>query len=514
MTTIETSVIDRTYGITPMEFDDQSDIVLAPADLYRLTLYGAADGQVANERSRVLAILSEMAQGDGPPGATSAGELFEAAYTLGFGLDRQSYDGRTRAAIEQLAEAVVGCNLGDRSFLSEAGRLCVPEVVTGVVPRDQDARVVGLNTYVLGFSAGVVGRQTGRDDFSLAFREVPELRLPLERTNLLRAARDLQDSVKRQPEQLVSTLGQVISGIRSLDDLRNVRTMIGQMLPRYVSKRVQSVKTGKMQTKTQVKGRIASFWSVEGEDPNIQLATAMVPDIELPSTLDATERTAAELALKRERYAVAGELGELRLTQELLTRDIADGKLPADIRDLISIYLLTSGGDRMDCDTSQQYRELCSFMADQFTCNSRGGAIERFMSQTPYWQVSGRRQVITPDTYKLTAEQSTQIAEINGAYIGYFQALVGMYREALTRGDSSPEARLLVSKLEGGLPTELVPICRQLMNLQGSIDSLRFDLIPDDQGRFWVGEAQIISGGTPLPSCIVGRLKVPPGQMV
>lgn len=451
---------------------DSTDLSLI--QLCELTLGGEVNGSVGKNRDDIFALFYSLGDNSRVDPLTMQ-SLFEQSYNYGLSIDQQGYSDEALETIERLSSLIFSNEFG-LPTINETESLILPEDTTSdLVKLCVNNNELAIRVYLRGFCSGVIARNSSLMETVASL----DLNLGIEESKMFLYKRNLVESILSNPTSFLNSL---IPDIKSLKDLENIREVLMNMLPDYIVKRIGNIKKGKSLTKSSKDGKIVSFWAKEIEDPNVIIAEELLS-------------TSKEEA-RQSKYQVAGYIGELNLMREVLERDISNNNIPLDIDNLINIFLTTLEVTN-SLSKEDLYKEFNEFISSQFNANFVGKRIERYMKGTKYWSLSERSQIVTPDTYEINTRQLRQIERINSTYSKYMQVVVNLYNEAVRNFVSDQRANLLVRKLEGGLVPELIPICRQLMRMKGKTDSLRFDLIPDENGSYWVGEAQIISGGTP-----------------
>ncbi len=435
------------------------------------------DGEMGQLRRRTEDLLWRASLEGVPTKPTALDDLFEAGYSYGLQIDRLNLDPELRERVLTEAFGVLPDSL---QIESPEGKAYLPEFPVQLIRElTADSESYNWAKYAcqLGLSAGILFSQ-GNSKSEVVSEEsnIParnELGLPQIREDLLQEA-------FAKPELLIDAL---LPGVQSLEDLERGIFTLKQLLPEYYASRIEKLIQAKKGNKVsytidggyQRYSRWARFW----EDPRADIVGMLFPDIDPKN--------------KKEFFARASDLAGIELTAEVLVRDIEKGNIPDELVQIIDSYLfdfMTAG------DQTPNIAGLIEFIQSQYSLSKQISQIEDYMQATPYWQDSGRRQTITPDRLRVTQEQLREIEEIGTKYADFMQKITRLYSDSLGSTDASRQK--LVRKLEGGLPQESVEFLRKISKLSAGkpIGSLRFDLVPCE-GKFYVCEAQLISGGTP-----------------
>ncbi len=409
-------------------------------------------------------------------------------------LDNHGYAPEDILGIEKICDRIYTDLLADQEKISGDGTKYLPRktvgpLVQGLTRADQKSQTV----YLAGLSAGVIFRTSDRLDFVEALNGQDN---PVVFSGAIIQLRDrLLQSLETNPAAVVDRLVPDPTLVESLDTLEGQEKVVKKLLGDYTRERIAPIIDAKKksmvsQMRPDKTGDMRpikfSDWSLNYEDPYWEQAQRLL--------LESGEPVNNNRVIQK----IASRIGQLEIMRTVLNRDLEAGRIPVEINNLILTVtheevLRTDEmyGDKLELDDV-----LETFFKTQAEADRTGGMIRESLESSVYWQLSGRRQEITPDRYKLTTRQFEQVRFIALVYNDYFAAVTELYTEALARQQKDQRAAALVERLEGGLEPALIPYYRSLMQIGGTIESLRFDLIPDN-GWFRVGEAQIISGGTP-----------------
>jgi hypothetical protein len=459
----------------------------SPRGLYNQMLSGRSADGIGQLQDGAMNLMLELTYTGGAINQSTVNSLFEASYSYGAQIERMSFDEAGIQLVAAICQEIEQTQFQDLYEVSEEARPYLPEDIGARIwqrnenagkPRSEvvaDIFLSGLAAGILAYSSDqVIGSETQISAATTTTTTTQGESLYVRKQKLL-----------LEITQAPDVLAEVLRGIRTVKDLENIELFINQVFTEYKNKRVTRIEEAKRGSKysyTNVVGENGSriydtrwygVWDIDYVDAAVEVAQQLLPD---PEIVD-----------KKTMFAIANRLAKVNLFAEVLTNDVRRGEIPTELETLIDAYVLEAGAEE----------SLSDFMNEQIDQLPVAVQIQKYMEETAYWKMSKRKQTVTVDRYQITEEQCVQIEDVNRDYLDYMSRLTGLYNVAVTAYDEDEQARLFVDKLEGGLPQELVPYTRRLMRIPGGIDSLRFDLIQDRQGDYFVGEAQIMSGGTP-----------------
>ena len=467
-TSSELLLTGKTLGLS----NDSSDLLaastIAEADLVGLALKNPSDDAKGARMKRARLLTVAVARGDTPKQ-----QLFEEGYGIGTEL---SVPPEVAQVISPVVRSVFERNVAPQLQTSIDQTSYLPTNTTDFISNQSGDCLFTQAQQILlgGVAAGLVLRgniniESGAGDIVSA--------LPEQFIDYQLLKNRLRATVIDNPTAVVSELSPDI--FESLPVLVEVEAYQKELLAPYLDVRLEPYIQAKQKRKVRTStGKVVSKWSVDYEDINIQKAKEIAETPE--DTFDVTRKLGVQKALR-----------------EVLSEDIKAGSLPDELDKIMDIFILENGEQFKPGEVNQLQEAFVRFLKQQKEAKQQAEVVEAYMKKTKYWELSGRKQIVTPDTYEVSSKEMQVIQEINTAYQVYFSAIIEIYNQSVANYPVSEQAQQLVDRLEGGLPKEILPICRKLMALGGSIDSLRFDLIPTGNSLYQVGEAQIISGGTP-----------------
>ena len=343
-------IIQETYNIKPVQFEEDQNIELSASNLYQLTLQEQRDGTIGQLQSNIQDLLAKIAQDDFLPNPSILQSLFETSYSYGFFIDKQGYDRKVLKVVEEVSQRIVQSEFNDSISISESGRICLPQnTVDDLVWYNQDPRRVAIITYLRGFCSGVIGRKENYFNFQGSLdNALSQIDMP--RENLLVVRKVLLNEMLSQPDLLLEALFPQIEIIYSIGDLEYMINAIQKLLPNYINQRIKRIKEGKKKTKTLKEGKIVSFWSVEYEDPYQDIGQNLIQK----------DGKLNEREFKKLLFNTASKIGEIKLTRNVLERDLGKGIIPMDLTCLIDLFLVNNFA--LESDKANLYSQFCNFL--------------------------------------------------------------------------------------------------------------------------------------------------------
>lgn len=468
---VEEAYLNKILSVPPMDYETYCGLTekqdFSRMDLFTLCMLYKSGDSTGQLQTRIKQLMAEGCNDQNPSNFQT---LFELAYEYGGRSNGITGFENVRRVIgdiyQEYIEGQTICTAEEKTYLPED----TVEFIRGKSAKQTNG--LAKTVFLAGYSAGVVFANPD------AYMDMPDILDGSQKQVEIKARiskEEVVEGIKISPGTVVDLIIPQVESIATPTELEKAESDFRSLMGTYYKERIKKVIDGKKLSRRTKDRNLFSVWSLEYEDRFFEQA-ARLQDPECP-------------VKKKDVQKTASRLGELQLAREVLANDLSTGVIPEDVDFLVKTYLSEQQDDN--------FPSFESFITEQRRLTTVGEKIERFLEQSAYWKESGRRQVITPDTYQISERQLKQISSINSLYTTYFGYLTNLYNQSVENMEQDEYSRELVSRLEGGLPEPLIPLCRNLMRLRGSIDSLRFDLIPDKNGWFWVGEAQIISGGTP-----------------